>query len=74
MLNAHMAPMTGMTERLFIFPSWVCIAVVMLFANANQFLCAAAHANSEPFEARRTQRCHFWSSLKTSYDTSNAVI
>lgn len=50
MLNAHMAPMTGMTEGLFTFPSWVCVAVVALFANVNQFLCAAARTNSEPFE------------------------
>lgn len=50
MLNAHIAPMTGMTEGLFTFPSWVCVAVVALFANVNQFLCAAARTNSEPFE------------------------
>lgn len=50
MLNAHMAPMIGMTEGLFIFPSWVCVAVVTLFANTNQFLCAAAHTNSDPLK------------------------
>lgn len=55
MLNAHMAPMIGMTEGLFIFPSWVCVAVVTLFANTSQFLRAAARANSEPFEARRAK-------------------
>lgn len=50
MLNAHMAPIIGMTEGLFIFPSWVCVAVVTLFANANQFLHAAAHTDAESFE------------------------
>lgn len=66
MLNAHMAPMTGMTEGLFIFPSWVCVAVVTLFANANQFLCVAARTNSEPFEARRAGLAlrRLWSHLR----------
>lgn len=67
MLNAHMAPMTGMTEGLFIFPSWVCVAVVTLFANANQLLCAAACTNSEPFEAKRAEMAlkWLWSRLRT---------
>lgn len=65
MLNAHMAPMIGMTEGLFIFPSWVCVAVVTLFANANQFLCATARTNSEPFEARRAEvALRLWSRLR----------
>lgn len=65
MLNAHMAPMTGMTEGLFIFPSWVCVAVVTLFANTNQFLCAAAHTHSEPFEGRRAETFRrLWSCLR----------
>lgn len=66
MLNAHMAPMIGMTEGLFIFPSWVCVAVVMLFVNANQFLCAAACMNSEPFETRRAEVAlrRLWSCLR----------
>lgn len=66
MLNAHMAPMIGMTEGLFIFPSWVCVAVVTLFASTNQFLCAAAHTNSEPFEGRRAEMTfgRLWSCLR----------
>lgn len=66
MLNAHMAPMIGMTEGLFIFPSWVCVAVVTLFANTNQFLCAGAHTNSEPFEGRRAEMTfrRLWSCLR----------
>lgn len=66
MLNTHMAPMIGMTEGLFIFPSWVCVAVVTLFANTNQFLWAAAHTNSEPFEGRRAEMTfrRLWSSLR----------
>lgn len=58
MLNAHMAPIIGMTEGLFIFPSWVCVAVVTLFANANQFLHAAAHTDAESFETGGGQRWH----------------
>lgn len=66
MLNAHMAPMIGMTEGLFIFPSWVCVAVVTLFANTNQFLCAASHTNSVPFEGRRAEMTfrRLWSCLR----------
>lgn len=66
MLNAHVAPMTGMTEGLFIFPSWVCVAVVTLFANTNQFLWAAAHTSSEPFEGRRAEMTfrRLWSCLR----------
>lgn len=56
MLNAHMVPIIGMTEGLFIFPSWVCVAVVMLFASSNQFLYVAAHLDSVLFEARGTER------------------
>lgn len=79
MLNAHMVPIIGMTEGLFIFPSWVCVAVVTLFANSNQFLYAAAQLDSVLFEARGTEgtlkrlQALVWK-LEASYDSTNILI